>query len=112
MAYQRCLVQLLEKDLTQDELNNSFNETYLKAIARCKCPVHMNQNPIELPTLKDLQSNLCEIFMDLLDWNLEYIHDDPTGYHKELNKFIHNKCLSNSHDSLFTILEVLEKMHS
>jgi hypothetical protein len=112
MTTRSCAVKLLEENLTGDEINGDFNDFYLKAISRCKCPDHINLMPVKLPSFNELHSKLCEDLTHLLEWNLEYLHNDQTGNHVALHKFITEKCLGKSPDSLFSILFALEAHHT
>lgn len=107
-----CKVVPLLQKFTRDELLVEYNELLLKQIARCKCPEHVNENPIELPSIVDLNQQLTAVISEMLDWGLDNLDNDKSGDVRRLVAFIDRNCLAQNPNALFTILHKLESAYS
>jgi len=106
----QCYVKNLEAVCTKIELETTFRDMYLQAISACNCELHIGEEPVVLPTIKELHSRLCQDISELLDWVQRHTNADKSGYCLALHAFIRQQCLSAKPDSLFVILENLEKI--
>jgi hypothetical protein len=107
----RCMVEPLLHGFTKDQLLGEYSELFQKMVTRCKCPEHITQNPVELPNIIDLNQQLTMAIGDLLDFGLDHMPEDATGNSRALVAFIQQYCLSDSPNSLFSIIENLEKIY-
>ncbi len=93
-----CLVSYLsEQGIDEDTY------VYKKTVTQCNCPEHTGITLVEPPTIKDLHSAAIMVMFDLFDWAKVNPGAEP------LYKFIRDKCIAETPDSLFTILETLDK---
>jgi hypothetical protein len=105
---QQCIVLPLLQLYNKEQLLNQYVEHFQKTITKCKCPEHINENPINLPTISDLHQQLILVLNDLLDFGFDHINDESA---KKLISFIQRDCLSESPTSLFSLLDNLEKKY-
>ena len=108
----RCIVIPLLNTYTKEQLKGEFYEYFLKIVSRCKCPDHINEKPIDLPNIQELNHQLVLILSELLDFGIDHIEEDKSGNAVKLVKFIKEKCLSENSESLFNILENLVKLYN
>jgi hypothetical protein len=108
---EKCIVIPLLQMYTKEQLLNEYFEHFQKMITKCKCADHINDNPIELPSISVLHQQLTIILGDLMDFGFEHLKDDSTGSSRKLISFIQQNCLSDSPSSLFSILDILEKKY-
>ncbi len=114
MSQQNCIVLPLLETFSKDDLcspNGSLHEVFLKRITRCKCPEHITENPVELPTISELNNHLVVILSELLEWGMDHIHEDTTGTTRALVAFIQNNCLAESPHAILSIIDNLEKIY-
>ena len=106
-----CIVAQLLQKFTRQELLGEMNDILLRQITRCKCADHINENPVELPQFADLNGQVVAVLSELLDWGLDNLSTDRSGEVHRLVSFIDKNCLSNSPNSLFSILNNLESIY-
>jgi hypothetical protein len=108
-----CKVQqlLILYPNSNDFESEEMKEILLKTVTRCKCQDHINENPIKLPTISELDSRLSSIIMEVLDWSIDHMYEDTTNNAYNLALFIQNHCLSESANSMFSIIENLVKLY-
>jgi hypothetical protein len=105
---QTCIVLPLLEIYNKEQLLNEYFDHFQKTITKCKCQEHINQNPVELSTISELHQQLTVVLGDLLDFGFDHIDDDSS---KQLISFIQRDCLSDSPNSLFSLLDNLEKKY-
>jgi hypothetical protein len=114
MAQGNCLVFPLLEVCTKDELcsvDGAMHTIFLKTITRCKCPDHIAENPIELPTINELNIQLAATIGELLDWGCDHMKEDSSGNSRALIGFIEKNCLAPTPDALFSIVDNLVKLY-
>jgi hypothetical protein len=112
MSHPKCLISSLLKVYTNEELcspTSNLHDYFLKSVTRCKCPAHIAENPVVLPTINELHDNLVAVIGELLDWGLAA--EDGSGNCERLVNFIKNQCLEENTDSLFSIVAELESRY-
>jgi hypothetical protein len=112
-----CIVLPLLQKFSSDELCNpssGIHIYFLKTITRCKCIDHKNEEPYKLPSLEELTGDLTSIITDLMDWTLDEMADPSASIERKMQcdkllEFIHCNCISDSDNSLFNILDTLNR---
>ncbi len=103
-----CIVISLTDCLTDGEINGEFKEMYMKAITMCQCQTHADMVLVDIPTLDDIENQLCQAFMSLIDWNFgKGETNNENDAHYELDKFIQCHILVDG-SGLFSLISELK----